>query len=292
MTAPVPSFPDFRKISLADKELFGNYFSKHPQETSELTFTNFFIWRRCDRSEATLINGNICVVARPESEPPYFFEPLGEEKLEETIDICMSHVPRFSRVSEKFAKEHFEGKTRYKVEAVRDHFDYLYRADDLISLKGRKYDGKRNRVKRFLKNNIPIYQHLAEDMVPDCLKLLDRWGRSKRPGACLDEPVREALNNLSALSVEGAVIRINGKIEAFTIGEELNNDAAVVYIEVANPDIDGLAQHINQQFCRNEWAGFKYINREEDAGDAGLRKAKLSYHPIKLISKYDVVPIR
>lgn len=291
MIYPVPSFPAFRKISLADKELFESYFSKHPQETSELTFTNFFIWRDCDLSEVTSVNGNICVVARPDNEPPYFFEPLGEDRIEETIETCLSHVPRFSRVTEKFAKAHFEGKSRYRIEPVRDHFDYIYRTEDMIALKGKKYDGKRNKIKRLLKNNIPIYQKLTADTAPDCLKLLDKWIRSKKPGTCIDGPIREALNNLSGLSVEGAVIKINGKVEAFTIGEMLNRDTAVIYIEVANPDIDGLSQHINHQFCRNEWAHFTYINREQDMGDGGLRKAKMSYHPFKLIPKYDVVKV-
>jgi uncharacterized protein len=287
----VPSFPDFRNIALADKGLFESYFSKYPQETSELTFTNFFIWRDCDRSQITSINGNLCVVARPDNEPPYFFEPLGSYGIEETIKTCLSHVPRFSRVSEKFTKDHFEGKSGYRVEPVRDNFDYLYRADDLIALKGKKYDGKRNIIKRFLKNNIPIYHKLTADAVPDCLKLLDKWGKSKTAGVCFDEPIKEALNNLSFLSIEGAAVKINGKIEAFTIGEMLNNDTAAIYIEVANLEIDGLSQYINQQFIKNEWAHFTFINREQDMGDAGLRRAKLSYHPAKLINKYDVTAI-
>lgn len=288
MNDPVPSFPAFRMITLADKELFGSYFVKNPPETSELTFTNFFIWRDCDKSQITSINGNLCVIARPDNEPPYFFEPLGENDIEATNKTCLSHIPRFSRISERFVKAHFEGKSGYKIEPLRDNSDYLYQTKDLIELKGRKYDGKRNKIKRFMKNNIAIYQKLTEDMVHDCLKLLDKWSKSKMTGVCFDEPIREALNNLSSLGIEGAVTKINGKIEAFTIGERLNLDTAVVYIEVADPDIEGLPQYINQQFCKNEWRDVTYINREQDMGDAGLRRAKLSYHPIKLISKYDV----
>ena len=288
---PVPSFPDFRKITLADKGLFESYFSKHPQETSELTFTNFYIWRDCDKSQVTSINGNICIVARPDNEPPYFFEPLGEERVEETIKTCLSVVPRFSRISEKFTKTYFEGKSGFKIEPTRDNADYLYRTEDLISLRGKKYDGKRNIIRRFLKNNIPMYHKLTPDMAHDCLRILDKWGKSKNAGVCFDEPIKEALNNLSSLSVKGAAVKINGKIEAFTIGEILNPVTAVIYIEVANHDIDGLSQYINQQFIKNEWAGFTYINREQDMGDAGLRKAKLSYHPVKLIDKFDITAI-
>jgi uncharacterized protein len=288
MNDPVPSFPEFRKIVLSDKELFGSYYSRNPQETSEQTFTNFFIWRNCDRSQMTLINGNICVMASPENEAPYFFEPLGENNLEGTIKACLSHVPRFSRVSEKFMKANFEGRKNFNIALARDHFDYLYRTQDLIALKGRRYDGKRNKIKRFLKNNIPICQELTADAVPDCLRLLDKWGKSKADGVCFDEPIREALKHFSALNVKGAVVKISGKVEAFTIGEKLNRDSAVVYIEVANLDIDGLSQYINQQFCRNEWSDTEFINREEDLGDEGLRMAKLSYQPINLINKFDI----
>jgi hypothetical protein len=285
----VPVFPEFRNITMADKGSFDAFFSKHPHGSSELTFTNFFIWRDCDRSQLTSINGNLCVIARPENEPPYFFEPFGENNIDGTINACLSHIPKFSRVSEKFVKEHFEGRAGFKIEPVRDNSDYLYRTEDLIALKGKKYDGKRNKIKRFLKNNIPIYQELSEELVPDCLKLLAKWGRSKAPAVCLDEPVKEALRNMQGLGVEGAAVKINGRVEAFTIGEALNDDTAVVYVEVANPDIDGLAQYINQQFCRNAWVRFTYVNREQDLGDAGLRRAKLSYHPVKLIDKFDVI---
>ncbi|MFH1709815.1 MAG: phosphatidylglycerol lysyltransferase domain-containing protein [bacterium] len=288
MNDPVPSFPHFRKLALADRELFETYFSEHPPETSEYTFTNFYIWRNCDMSQVTSVNGNICVVAKTANEPPYFFEPLGSHRMESTAMTCLSHIPRFSRVSEKFAKAHFEGKSAFKIEPVRDNFDYLYEREGLVMLKGKRYDGKRNRIRRFLKHNIPIYQELTEDLIPDCLKLLNNWGKRKIAGACFDEPIKEALSDLSGLNVKGAVIKVNGKVEAFTIGENLNSDTAVIYIEVANPDIDGLSQYINQQFCRNEWDGVTYVNREQDMGDAGLRRAKLSYHPFKMINKYDV----
>jgi len=291
MIPSVPSFPDLRNITLADKELFEAYFSQHPQETSELTFTNFFIWRDCDRSQVTSVNGNICVAAKPENEAPYFFMPLGENSIEGTIKTCLSYIPRFSRVPENFVKAHFEGKTGYKIEVMRSDLDYVYESADLIALKGKKYDGKRNKIKRFFKNNIPIYQKLTEDLVPDCLELLSKWSKSRTGGICFDAPIKEALKNMSALGLEGIVIKINGKVEAFTMGEALNDDMAIIYIEVADPDIDGLPQYVNQQFIKNEWGHFTYINREQDMGDAGLRRAKLSYHPVKLVNKYDVTLI-
>jgi len=291
MSLPVPAFPDFREIELADKELLENHLKKVPATTSEFTFANFFIWRNCDRSKMTSIYGNLCVAAYPENEPPYFFEPLGSNEPEKTVQACLSRVPRFSRVTQEFVKRHFEGKKNFKIEADRDNSDYVYRNEELIALKGKKFDGKRNRIKRFLKNNIPIYKKITSEDVHSCLSLLNKWKKTKGGGVCFGEPIREALKNYNELELKGAAILVKGKIEAFTIGEQLNSDTAVIYIEVANPDIEGLSQYINQQFCRNEWSELKYINREQDLGDAGLRRAKLSYHPAQLIDKYNVTLI-
>ena len=281
----------FKSISLDDKALFEQYLRDDPPSTSELTFTNFFIWRNCDRSKFAQINGNLCVYAEPENEPPYFFQPIGNNRMAETIDICLKRIPRFSRVSEGFAKKYFDDVKRFKLEPDRNNADYVYGTSDLISLKGKRYDGKRNKIRRFLKNNIPIYQELTEDLAPDCQKLLVKWGEGKKGGICFDEPIREALKDLAGLNLKGAVIKINGRVEAFTVGERLNQDTAIVYIEVANSEIDWLSQYINQQFCRTEWPDTLHINREADLGDAGLRRAKMSYHPSILLGKFNVTVI-
>lgn len=288
----VPAFPATRKISMDDKPAFDEYFRKYPPQISELTFANFYIWKDCDRSEITLVNGNICVLARPNNEAPYFFEPLGEQAIDATISICSKYVPRFSRISESFTKKHFEGRQEFKIEIDRDHSDYVYLKGDLAELKGKKYDGKRNKIKKFLKNNASTYKKLASQDIEQCRKLLEKWGRGKNKsnGVCFNEPIEEALSNFEKLGLKGAVIDIGGSVQAFTIGQKLNNDTAIVYIEVANPDIDGISQYINQQFCR-EWDDCKCINREEDMGDAGLRKAKISYHPFKMINKYSIARV-
>jgi uncharacterized protein len=81
---------------------------------------------------------------------------------------------------------------------------------------------------------------------------------------------------------------IDEKIEAFTFGEMINEDTAVIHVEKGNPDIKGIYPVINQEFCQNTWQGVKYINREEDMGIEGLKKAKESYYPVMLIEKFDV----
>ena len=95
----------------------------------------------------------------------------------------------------------------------------------------------------------------------------------------------ELLNNYEALGCHGCLIKVNGSFEAYSIGEMLNKDTAVIHIEKANTKIKGLYQFINQQFCEKQWANALYINREQDMGVEGLRKAKLSYNPVELIEK-------
>ena len=109
------------------------------------------------------------------------------------------------------------------------------------------------------------------------MNLLDEW-----------EAVREALNHFSALRLQGGVILMGSEVEAFALGELLNNETAVVHIEKANPEIPGLYAVINQQFCEKSWQDVPYVNREQDLGEPGLRKAKLSYYPEHLEEKFRI----
>jgi len=97
------------------------------------------------------------------------------------------------------------------------------------------------------------------------------------------------LAGFSSLGLIGGVVEVDGRIEAFSIGERLNPDTAVIHLEIANFRYDGLAQFINRQFVKNEWAALKYINREQDMGIPGLRRAKMSYYPHNLVKKFIVL---
>ena len=102
------------------------------------------------------------------------------------------------------------------------------------------------------------------------------------------EAVKAGLRNFYDLNLQGAVILINGNVEAFTLGELLNEETAVVHIEKANPMIPGLYAVINQEFCRHSWFQVPFINREQDLGVSGLRTAKMSYHPHHLVEKFRI----
>jgi hypothetical protein len=181
-----------------------------------------------------------------------------------------------------------------RAEPARDHFDYLYRTSDLIALKGSRYHAKRNHLSRFAQAAASArYARVSESNLHLCSEFQDRWCALRRCSEDLNllgewEAVREALANFPALGLTGGAFLIGGRVEAFALGELLNRDTVVVHIEKANPEIPGLYAAINQRYCREHWNGTEYVNREQDLGEPGLRKAKLSYHPARLVEKYSL----
>ena len=102
------------------------------------------------------------------------------------------------------------------------------------------------------------------------------------------EAIGAVLANYQALGLQGGVILLDDRVQAFSCGELLNKDTAVIHLEKANPELRSLYAIVNQQFTREAWAGVPFINREQDLGEPGLRKAKLSYHPQRLVEKYRI----
>lgn len=289
----IPEFPQMKPLELTDRSQVNNYLDNYPPEICELTFANLYIWRHWEKPQLTLINGNLCVFCSPPDEPPYFLEPVGENRLEQTIAACLDRAPRLSRVSEKLLHKLNPG---YGKKEDRDNFDYLYLTEELAGLRGKKFDGKRNLIKKFEKTYQGEFRPLAESDVDGCLDLVDRWeSNSPEENRVADErsraasqAIREALLNLSSLKLGGLVAVIDGRVEGFCLGERLNSETAVVHVELASRQITGLHQFMNRECARTVWKEFRYINREQDAGLPGLRRSKLSYHPHRLVKKFDL----
>jgi len=283
-------------LTIKDKALFDGYFSKHPSSASEYTFTNFYIWRLADRTELTLINGNICPLAYAPDRKRYFMMPMGSNKMEDTLKKCLETTEKVIRLPESFIKEHIKESASFTVAEDRDNFDYVYLSKDLIDLKGRKYDGKRNHLNAFLKANSFIYERMDAFHVQECITLNDEWCLKRKRESegfpnieCEGKVVEEALRSFEALGLTGGVIKMNGKTKAFSLGEKLNGDTAVIHIEKADPSVRGMAQLINREFVRRAWSSYTYINREQDMGHPGLRRAKESYHPVRLEKKFNIM---
>lgn len=173
----------------------------------------------------------------------------------------------------------------------RDNFEYIYKTDDLIHLAGKKFRQKKNHLNQFrMQNTNYEYVPITDDIIPLCRDTAAAWlnnHEDKEDGAD-DELV--AINLLfdhwHELGLSGGAIVMYGRVEAFSIGEYLNDKIALIHIEKANPNVRGLYQAINNEFIRHSFADTEFVNREEDMGILGLRQAKESYHPDHFAEKY------
>lgn len=293
---------NFKQITLEDKGLFDKFFQQRRYENAHFNFTNLFMWRKAYNIKWTVEEECLCIMAGRENEyfvlPP--FASQGAD-MARALDKMMEH---FAENKWLFNLRGAEKSTLEMVETAkpglftwvpeRDNFDYVYYAQDLIELKGRKYHSKKNHVNSFKKAYSGYsYLPLTTDLMGMCINMLIEWCEKKD---CYQDDILasetnaiiEALESYPYLGLTGGVIMLDGKVEAFTFGEQLNQDTAVIHVEKANPDIRGVYAVINQEFCRNNWQRMKYINREEDMGIEGLRKAKESYHPAKMVEKYTI----
>lgn len=284
-----PLYPDFKPVGLEDQDVFKGFLDREPSGVCEMNFANIFIWKDSEHSRYTILDGSFCLLVKPDFEPPYFLPPAGGDRVPETIAACLRHAPRLSRVPEEFVRRFGAG---FRAEEDPDNFDYIYRVEDLAELKGKKYDGKRNRIRKFETSFRHEYLPLTRGDVPESVRLLESWFQEKRNGdpymKAEKVAIVQALASFELLGLKGGAVKVDGRVEAFTFGMRLSEDTAVIPIEIANPAFAGLAQWINREFVRREWLDYKFINREQDMGVEGLRRAKLSYQPERLLKKFNL----
>lgn len=295
-----PTFPDFKPLALEDRDTLHRRLWQYQPETSELTFINLFIWREYYNFQWSL-DGDCLLIVAACKEAPFALQPIGpaprrtvvRDVLDWLRDVRGVTAPSMERVDRRLADE-LQDCHEFVVEPVRAHFDYVYRSEDLGSLEGRKYSKKRNHINQFLHTYAYTYAPITPSLTADCLALAEVWCEQR---LCEDDisllhefrGIRDALNHFAPLQLEGGAILIEGKVQAFALGERLNETTAVVHIEKANPAFKGIYPLITQQFSAQRWQGkVAYINREQDLGDPGLRQAKESYYPDHLVEKFSV----
>jgi hypothetical protein len=292
----LPEFPQFKDFSLEEKPLLEGAFLKFPPVISEFTFTNLFIWRQVYQLRISRVKGFICLLS-DKGDQSFFFPPIGEGDRVESFRILLQFLkergisPKIARLPESMVTQIDWKENGMRVDLDRDQSDYIYLVEDLIKLEGRKYHRKRNHIKQFKEKYSYQYLSLTPEWISECLRLETDWCDLRHcevvPGLANESvAIKEALTHFDQLNVKGGVILIDGKLEAFTLGEPLNPETVVIHIEKANPAFEGLYPLINQVFLEKEWSAHLYVNREQDLGEEGLRKAKESYFPHHMIHKY------
>ena len=294
----VPEFPQFKELTLEDKPLFDQLLTRFPPVISELTFTNLFIWRRTYRPQISHFENFLCLLSE-QGKNSFFFPPIGGGDVIRCSQSLMKYLadkdalPKIARVPEAVVTQTDWKTSGMKAELDRSQCDYVYLVQDMVELKGRKYHRKRNHIKQFQEKYSYQYIPLTPEWVPQCLQLQTEWCDLKNcevnPGLHNESiATKEVFTHFEQLGVKGGAILIRGKVEAFTLGDPLNPETIVIHIEKANPAYEGLYPTINQAFLEHEGSAYRYVNREQDLGEEGLRKAKESYFPHHMVNKYTI----
>lgn len=287
---------EWKEITEAERELFQDFYEKEQSRSCEHSFTNNLLWSPFYGTRYCVIEGNLVFKSGEEKLSVSF--PIGKNHVQKTVDKLLQY---FEEKKQPFSMhsvtpEQFELLTqmypdKFQIAYDRDWADYVYESEKLISLSGKKLHGKRNHINNFIKA-YPDYQYEKIDAgnKEECIELANNW---REENGCDSDPEKNeefcvtlrALKEMEDLNLTGGLIRADGRVVAFSIGEKLCDDTFVVHIEKAYADVQGAYPIINQQFVLHEAADYRYINREEDTGAEGLRKAKLSYYPAFLQEK-------
>lgn len=281
---------EFKPITSKDRAIFEEYYPYKTFQNAESSFANLCAYSFIYNGEYAIINN--CLITRihfVKDKEICYHQPLGEGNKEEIIKKLIADA------EEKKQKISIicDNKNKCEVYEERDFFDYLYLREDLQHLKGRKYQPKRNHINKFTSKYQWEFIQLNSKNCFDCLPLLDKWQEKaieKSPELLSDyEKERKVIeylfNNFDDLDLFAGAITTEKQIVAFSIGSKINDNTFDVHIEKADRDYEGAFALINREMATHIPKNYQYINREEDLGIEGLRKAKLSYYPIKLIEK-------
>lgn len=290
---------DFQPIRIDHKEAIQSYFDKNTYRNCDYSFCNLFSWQSYYKTVFAIEKD--CLYIRfnsPEGDLPGYLFPLGNRDIKEMIATIRQdaqerneafRIHSVTRDMYESIEEAFPGEFLYTPH--RDAFDYIYASESLISLVGKKYQQKRNHINKFKRSYEWEFLPITRDIIPDCLKLYERW--CKENGGCASEDslvgewagTRMIFDNYERLDIKGGALRINGEILAYSYGQALTGDTFGVHAEKSLHDIDGGYTMMNQQFAEHYCQEYRYINREEDLGYESLRQAKQSYHPEILLEK-------
>ena len=291
----------FKRLMLEDKNIFEEFIYPYKFLSCEYSFTTLYIWREaCDICFA-IYKGALIIKKKDFEGRYYFMQPLGysKENLKEIIDVLIEYKTKdnmdylFKDLDEDFMEEIkvIYGDTQgIYIKEDRDNFDYLYETEKLIKLSGKKLHGKKNHYNSFVKNyNYEVKEIKEPEVIRDVIVAAEKWYESNKADYILNcelQGIKDVLRNIEIVNTKGIAVYVEGKIVAFSLGEKLNDNLAVIHIEKADVKYSGVYSFINKTFVDRNFSDVKIINREQDLGLAGLRKSKLSYHPLKLEKKY------
>lgn len=285
----------FKEIELEDRQWIEPLLRASDFRGCDYTFGNLYIWKDLYREQVAEISGMLCARSRKPGTGEYvYLFPAGDGNLKEAVealrrDAAEHGVPLLLRGFAKAEAEKLEALFPgvFQIESAREEWDYLYGVEELTKLEGKKYHGKRGHIARFEESGDWRFEPLCADNLEACRNMCATWYAERTAGGntavLVDKGVTDnALRHFEELSFTGGVLYQFNQVVGFTIGEPLNSDTYAVHVEKAFADVQGAYPMINREYVKAMMQDYTYVNREEDDGIEGLRKAKESYHPIML----------
>ena len=283
----------FKKVEIEDIEIFKKYVGFSGELSCESAFVNLLIWESAYNNMWAQEDGQL-IIKSGRGEDSSYRLPFGNDFLkgielvreysgEKYPDFWVQEGARLDNFKAHFGEKYF-------FEENRDAFDYIYLREDLANLSGKKYHSKRNHISAFSKKQDWVFKPITAENIADVKLCAEKWykeNREKEDKYLRHEKcgVETILNNMELLGVRGGAVYVGENVVAFTLGSKISGEIFDIHIEKALNDYAEAYTVINREFART-LTEFKYINREDDMGLEGLRKAKLSYKPAILLKKY------
>lgn len=290
---------DFRRITLEDKETYESFLFDGVLRGGEFSFANLYLW---GRQKISFEDEGVFIFSQFDRRTVYPF-PLGLRDVRAAIDRIIADsqkrgIPcRISGVlpEQKALLEELYPE-RFRFHSDEGAFDYVYAIDDLAELAGKKYHGKRNHLNRF-KENYPDYEVIPISRENAILaeQMAESWYSARlaeNPNSDFHmerSAIKKALRDFEELELIGLLLVNHGEVLAFTVGSFLRHDTVDVHFEKGRSDVNGAYAAINYEFARyvrEKFPSVRFLDREEDMGLEGLRRAKRSYHPVNMVEKY------
>lgn len=281
-------------ITLKDKELFEKMSGKSGVAAHFSGFVNLYLWKNIEKIKYFIYNHKLFVTGiSPETPKRYFLFPDASTIKKDDILFLKEEFKEEWSVTglSKGEAERLEKECGGLISVFheRNMDNYIYLTENLINLSGKKYHSKKNHLNSFKKNYSYEYVSYDKSKRDEVTEFLGKWYFEKNEKDMLLEEANSIVNgidNYEELGLKGGLIKVDGRVVAFTMGEQMTDEMAVIHFEKADTDYAGAYAAINNEFLKNEWSAVKYVNREEDMGLEGLRKSKLSYKPEILFEVY------
>lgn len=298
----IPTFPKFKKLSIKDKK----FIEKHTNDFlpfSDFNFVSLYGWDTDGETEISLLENNLVIKFSDYLNNEIFLSFFGSNNETRTALTLIGYAkkvgidPALRLISPHIAKN-IRHEKKLIVKEDRDNFDYILSVDELINLQGGRFRGKKNFINRFNKyhaaNTIVLCRKLDNLRTQkEVLKLFSDWDKKRVSNDDQSDREFAAINRIFKASdifgLKIICIYVDNQLVGFSINEILENKYGMIHFQKANTDFIGIYAFLKQQSAIDfKQSGCKYINYQQDMGIENLRKAKLAYHPVKLLKKYTV----